>query len=121
MRVQVWRGEEDRAPGGRRAEGRRGFKGRIPEGSPEERSVWGAGQRWVQSWEAGSDLRQKGRRSPGDLERSRGCTGPGHRSSRARTGGEQREGEPLCHGGALGVEGLSPKGKRADHVDSNEL
>lgn len=67
------------------------------------------------------DLREKGRRSPGDLERSRGCTGPGHRSSRARTGGEQREGEPLCHGGALGVEGLSPKGKRADHVDSNEL
>ena len=57
------------------------------------------------------------RRSPGDLEES-GCAGPGRRSSRTRTGGEQRQGEALRHGGALGVEGLSPKGKRADRADS---
>ena len=56
------------------------------------------------------DLREKGRRGPGDLERSRGAQGPGAGLQGTEQRGEQGEGEALRRGGALGVEGPRRRG-----------
>ena len=112
---RVWRSEE---AGGPRAE--EVSKGKLRTGALRRGRRGKQGSAGRGAGRPVPDLREKGRRSPADLERSRvGGTGPGRWSSRDRPGGEQGEGEAAPRRRPR-RGGTAPKGKRADGVDSNK-
>ena len=112
---RVWRSEE---AGGPRAE--EVSKGKLRTGALRRGRRGKQGSAGRGAGRPVPDLREKGRRSPGDLEEE---SGGGHRaralSSRDRPGGEQGEGEAAPRRRPR-RGGTAPKGKRADGVDSNK-
>lgn len=101
---RVWRSEE---AGGPRAEVSKGKlrRGALRRGRRGEQGSAGRG-----AGRPVPDLREpEDRRSPGDLERSRGAQGPGA-GLEGTEQGENRGKEKLRHRGALGVEGPPRRG-----------
>lgn len=108
---RVWRSEE---AGGPRAE--EVSKGKLRRGALRRGRRGEQGSAGRGAGRPVPDLREpEDRRSPGDLERSRGAQGPGA-GLEGTEQGENRGKEKLRHRGALGVEGPLRRGS-VDGVD----
>lgn len=102
---RVWRSEE---AGGPRAE--EVSKGKLRRGALRRGRRGEQGSAGRGAGRPVPDLREpEDRRSPGDLERSRGAQGPGA-GLEGTEQGENRGKEKLRHRGALGVEGPPRRG-----------